>query len=58
MSLSGNKQRLFTDESKREAVGLMATGVQQIANDLGISKLIFSWWRPEHERGEGRDGAE
>jgi transposase-like protein len=51
--MSGNKQRFFTDESKREAVRLIATSVQQVANDLGISKLTLSRWRSEHERGEG-----
>jgi hypothetical protein len=53
MAMSGNKQRFFTDESKREAVRLIATSVQQVANDLGISKLTLSRWRSEHERGEG-----
>lgn len=36
-----------------QTVRLIATSVQQVANDLGISKLTLSRWRSEHERGEG-----
>jgi transposase-like protein len=38
--MSGNRQRRFTDEFKREAVRLIETGersVQRVANDLGIA---------------------
>ena len=57
--MSGNKQRRFTDEFKQEAVRLIETSgrsVQQIANDLGISKSTLSRWRSEHEHSDLLEG--
>ncbi len=51
--MSGNKQRRFTDEFKREAVRLTMTSgrsVERVANDLGIAKSTLSRWRSEHEQ--------
>jgi transposase len=51
----GQGRRQFTDEFKREAVGLLASSgrpVLQIANELGISPSMLRNWR---HRSEGRD---
>ena len=48
-------RRQFTDEFKREAVGLLASSgrpLLQIANELGISPSMLRNWR---HRGEGRN---
>jgi transposase len=57
--MSGNKQRRFTDEFKGEAVRLIETSgrnVQQVANDLCISKSTLSQWRSAHEHGDLLEG--
>lgn len=57
--MSGNKQRRFTGEFKREAVRLIATSgrsVQRVADDLGISKSTLSRWRSEHEQSDLLEG--
>src|SRR5215831_17490836 len=51
----GQGRRQFTDEFKREAVGLLASSgrpLLQIANELGISPSMLRNWR---HRGEGRN---
>jgi transposase len=53
--MSGNKQRRFTDEFKREAVRLTMTSgrsIERVANDLGIAKSTLSRWRSEHEQAD------
>ena len=53
--MSGNKQRRFTDEFKREAVRLTMTSgrsVERIANDLGVAKSTLSRWRSEHAQAD------
>src|SRR4029077_10198275 len=48
VAMSGNKQRRFTDEFKREAVRLIETNgrsVQRVAHNLGIAKSTLSHWR-------------
>ena len=57
--MSGNKQRRFTDEFKREAVRLTMTSrrsVERVANDLGIAKSTLSRGRPEHEQADLLEG--
>lgn len=57
--MSRNKQRRFTNEFKREAVRLIATSgrsVQQVANDLEISKSTLSRWRSEHAQSDLLEG--
>jgi transposase len=57
--MSGNKQRRFTDEFKREAVRLTMTSgrsVERVANDLGIAKSTLSRWRSEHEQADLLEG--
>src|SRR4029453_6485987 len=49
----GQGRRQFTDEFKREAVGLLASSgraVLQIAKELGISPSMVRHWRPPRER--------
>jgi len=51
-----SKRRKFSEEFKREAVGLTedpGVSVAQIARELGISANMLSRWRREqHEAGE------
>ena len=51
----GQERRQFTDEFKREAVALLASGgrpLLQIASELGISPSMLRNWR---NRSEGRN---
>jgi transposase len=51
--MSGNKQRRFTDEFKREAVRLTETSgrsVERVSDDLGIAKSTLSRWRSERKQ--------
>jgi transposase len=57
--MSGNKQRRFTDEFKREAVRLTMTSgrsVERVAKDLGIAKSTLSQWRSEHDQADLLEG--
>jgi transposase len=57
--MSGNKQRRFTGELKREAVRLTMTSgrsVERVASDLGIAKSTLSRWRSEHEQADLLEG--
>ena len=57
--MSGNKQRRFADEFKREAVRLTETSGRSVAgvvNDLGIAKSTLSRWRSENEQADLLEG--
>ena len=54
----GQGRRLFTDEFKREAVGLLSSSgrpLLQIASELGISPSMLRNWR--NRQGGGKTGA-
>jgi transposase len=51
----GTTRRLFTDEFKREAVELLASGgwpLSQIARELGIAASMLRSWRDAGDRGK------
>jgi transposase len=55
--VSGNKQRRFTNEFKREAVPMTSgPSVERVANDLGIAKSTLSRLRSEHEQADLLEG--
>ena len=55
--MSGNKQRRFTNEFKREAVPMTSgPSVERVANDLGIAKSTLSRLRSEHEQADLLEG--
>jgi transposase-like protein len=52
----GTARRQFTDEFKRESVGLLASSgrpLSQIARELGIAASILRSWRDAGDRGNG-----
>ena len=51
----GTSRRQFTDEFKRESVGLLASSgrpLSQIARELGIAASMLRAWRDAGDRGE------
>ena len=57
--MSGNQQRRFTDEFKREAVRLTMTSgrsVERVANDLSSRACAAGTRDPEESRGFFRQG--
>ena len=56
----GIARRQFTDEFKREAVGLLASSgrpLSQIAQELGIAASRLRAWRNRGDGGQGGDPA-
>src|SRR6202047_2391486 len=54
--LMGTSRRQFTDEFKRESVGLLASSgrsLSQIARELGIATSMLRSWRDAGDRGDG-----
>lgn len=52
--LMGTSRRQFTDEFKRESVGLLASSgrpLSQIARELGIAASMLRSWRDASDRG-------
>ena len=53
--LMGTSRRQFTDEFKRESVGLLASSgrsLSQIARELGIATSMLRSWRDAGDRGK------
>ena len=53
--LMGTSRRQFTDEFKRESVGLLASSgrpLSQIARELGIAASMLHSWRDAGDRGK------
>ena len=53
--LMGTSRRQFTDEFKRESVGLLASSgrpLSQIARELGIAASMLRSWRDAGDRGK------
>ncbi|MGC2223075.1 MAG: transposase [Methylocella sp.] len=53
--LMGTSRRQFTDEFKRESVGLLASSgrpLSQIARELGIATSMLRSWRCAGDRGK------